>query len=162
MLRPATTLRAFAAPSRLALPKTASPSITLAARHYSTPSESASPAPTTTTTTSTTPPPVTPEAPPAAFAPTPTASSQPYTVLRTSSNQLAVYQLAKRGGNKKLTLIKKVEGDRTRFQSALAQELGVEEKTVVVNNLTGHVLVKVSTSVLYVFAMRWSEKRWEG
>jgi hypothetical protein len=55
-----------------------------------------------------------------------------------------VYQLAKRGGNKKLTLIKKVEGDRTRFQSALAQELGVEEKAVVVNNLTGHVIVKVS------------------
>lgn len=55
-----------------------------------------------------------------------------------------MYQLAKRGGNKKLTLIKKVEGDRARFQAALAQELGVEEKTVVVNNLTGHVLVKVS------------------
>jgi large subunit ribosomal protein L49 len=56
-----------------------------------------------------------------------------------------VYHLAKRGGNKKLTSIKKVEGDRARFRAALARDLGVPEKGVVVNNLTGHVIVPVGS-----------------
>jgi large subunit ribosomal protein L49 len=85
------------------------------------------------------------EQPPAEQAP---AQQQPaefsYRVLRTPSNQLAVYQLAKRGGNKKITNIKKVEGDRASFRAGLAQLLGIEEKAVLVNNLTGHVVVPVS------------------
>ncbi|KAH6637125.1 mitochondrial large subunit ribosomal protein-domain-containing protein [Chaetomium tenue] len=138
MLRPTTLRRAFVASPRLALPKATPQSTTLAARNYSTPTEPASPAATPTSTSTPAPP-----APPASTpSTTPTTTSHPYTVHRTPSNQLAVYHLSKRGGNMKLTAIKKVEGDRARFRAALAQELGVEEKTVVVNNLTGHVIVK--------------------
>ena len=64
-----------------------------------------------------------------------------------------MYQLAKRGGNKKITNIKKVEGDRASFRTGLAQLLGIEEKTVLVNNLTGHVVVPVSGLSLPVLAM---------
>ncbi|KAK4034248.1 mitochondrial large subunit ribosomal protein-domain-containing protein [Parachaetomium inaequale] len=140
MLRPKTLLRALPAPSRLALAQASVPSITLA-RHYSTPSE---PQSTTTTTTTTTTTATSPPPPPTTTSASPTQPPQKqtaYHVRRTPSNQLAVYHLAKRGGNKKLTSIKKVEGDRARFRAALARDLGVAEKGVVVNNLTGHVII---------------------
>ncbi|AEO58529.1 hypothetical protein MYCTH_2305931 [Thermothelomyces thermophilus ATCC 42464] len=141
MLRPATLLRGFATPSRLALRQTAL-STTPLARAYSTPSQPPSTTTTTTRTTTASNPP--PSSSPAAQEPASVTQPQvakPYFVRRTPSNQLAVYHLAKRGGNKKLTTIKKVEGDRARFRSALAQGLGLPEKGVVVNNLTGHIIV---------------------
>jgi large subunit ribosomal protein L49 len=71
----------------------------------------------------------------------------PFRIQRTPSNNLAVYELAKRGGNMKLTTIKKIEGDRAAFRAELAKGLGVAEddkKAVWVNSLTGHVTVSVS------------------
>ncbi|KAL2150457.1 hypothetical protein VTH82DRAFT_7020 [Thermothelomyces myriococcoides] len=154
MLRPATLLRGSAAPSRLASRQTALPT-TLFTRTYSTTPSQASSATTTTTTTTTTaaatttgeatnlntPPPSTPSATQPSTSVSQSQVAKPYFVRRTPSNQLAVYQLAKRGGNKKLTTIKKVEGDRVQLRSALAQELGLPEKEVIINHLTGHIVV---------------------
>ncbi|KAL2193234.1 mitochondrial large subunit ribosomal protein-domain-containing protein [Corynascus similis CBS 632.67] len=137
MLRPITLLRARAAPSRLILTQFV-PSTPPLARAYSTPSA------TTTTTGATTVsniPPTSSSASQESASSSPDPTPKPYYVRRTPSNQLAVYHLAKRGGNKKLTTIKKVEGDRARFRLALAQGLGLQEKGVVVNNLTGHVII---------------------
>ncbi|KAK3299498.1 mitochondrial large subunit ribosomal protein-domain-containing protein [Chaetomium fimeti] len=134
MLRSATLLRAFAAPSRLALPKAASPSIALAARNYSTPSQSPSPELTGTTST-----PQPPTPPKSALTAEPPLT---YSVGRTPSGHLSVYQLSKRGGNKSLTVIKNIEGDRAPLRAGLVELLGMEEKKVVVNNLTGHITVK--------------------
>jgi large subunit ribosomal protein L49 len=54
-----------------------------------------------------------------------------------------VYQLAKRGGNKLLTVIKKVEGDASTFQDALASALALNEGVVTYNQHTRHVIVAV-------------------
>ncbi|KAL2118747.1 hypothetical protein VTJ04DRAFT_5706 [Mycothermus thermophilus] len=70
-----------------------------------------------------------------------TRPALPYYVGRTASNELAVYHLAKRGGNKKLTTVKKVEGDRAKFRAALAAALHLKEKEVVINSVTGHIIV---------------------
>jgi large subunit ribosomal protein L49 len=64
-------------------------------------------------------------------------------VARTPSGNLAVYELAKRGGNKKLTLLKKIEGDRAALRAALAEGLKMSEKDVKLNTLTGHLRVEV-------------------
>ncbi|KAK3997828.1 mitochondrial large subunit ribosomal protein-domain-containing protein [Cladorrhinum sp. PSN332] len=64
-----------------------------------------------------------------------------FTVGRTPSANFAIYQLAKRGGNKFLTIIKKVEGDRMSFKQSLAKGLGINLTDVTVNNLTGHIVV---------------------
>ena len=87
--------------------------------------------PETTTTTTTT-------APPTAAEPRP-----PYHVARTPSQNLAIYHIKKRGGNFKLTQIKKIEGDRQAFRRKLAQDLGLELDKVLVKTPTGHVEVIV-------------------
>ncbi|KAK4167017.1 mitochondrial large subunit ribosomal protein-domain-containing protein [Cladorrhinum sp. PSN259] len=66
---------------------------------------------------------------------------RPFTVGRTPSANFAIYQLAKRGGNKFLTVIKKVEGDKMSFKKSLATGLGINLTDVTVNNLTGHIVV---------------------
>ncbi|KAL2072407.1 hypothetical protein VTL71DRAFT_11750 [Oculimacula yallundae] len=77
---------------------------------------------------------------------TPTAPAttplKPYLIVRTPSNQLPIYHLAKRGGNKKLTRVRKIEGDVNMLRSDLQAELGMSEKDVVVNQLTRQVIVK--------------------
>lgn len=79
---------------------------------------------------------------------TTTASPLPYHITRTPSGNLAVYHEAKRGGNKKLTVIKKVAGDshalRRDLVSELGPELGLAERAVRVNAVTGHVGIDVS------------------
>jgi large subunit ribosomal protein L49 len=85
----------------------------------------------------------------AAAAQQPPYHNLPFRISRTPSNNLAVYELAKRGGNLKQTTVKKIEGDRAAFRAELAKGLGVAEddkKTVWVNSLTGHVTVSVSSS----------------
>ncbi|KAK3348776.1 mitochondrial large subunit ribosomal protein-domain-containing protein [Lasiosphaeria hispida] len=67
-----------------------------------------------------------------------------YHVGRTPSNQLPVYELAKRGGNFKLTHIKKVEGDKAAFKEMLARDLGLDIKAVTLKVPTGHVEVRGS------------------
>ncbi|KAK3317253.1 mitochondrial large subunit ribosomal protein-domain-containing protein [Cercophora scortea] len=65
----------------------------------------------------------------------------PYLVSRTPSNNLPVYQLAKRGGNYKLTAIKKIQGDARTMQKWLADELGMDLDQVRVKTPTGHIEV---------------------
>lgn len=67
----------------------------------------------------------------------------PYNVLRTTSKQLPVYLLAKRGGNLKQTRLRKIEGDIGALRTELQDALGLEHKDVVVNALTMHIIIKV-------------------
>ncbi|KAK4120533.1 hypothetical protein N657DRAFT_649032 [Parathielavia appendiculata] len=161
MLRPATVVRPFTAPMRL-LTAQSTPATLLTRRYLATTStQTPSPSEPLVTPTPTTQPPS--EASSASTSPQfqnqqqpqlqqhqtcqPRKQPLPYRVSRTPSNNLAVYELAKRGGNKLLTTIKKVEGDRAAFRTELARGLGLAEvddkgrKTVVVNTLTGHVIV---------------------
>ncbi|KAH7369771.1 mitochondrial large subunit ribosomal protein-domain-containing protein, partial [Rhexocercosporidium sp. MPI-PUGE-AT-0058] len=72
----------------------------------------------------------------------PATPIKPYLILRTPSNKLPIYHLSKRGGNKKLTRVRKIEGDVNMLRMDLQKELGVGEKDVVVNQLTRQVIVK--------------------
>lgn len=71
--------------------------------------------------------------------------AKPYLVGRAWTQRLPVYHLAKRGGNKKLTQIKKVQGDGQALRRDLAQFLGLEVKEVRVKVPTGHLEVDVSS-----------------
>ncbi|KAK1760297.1 putative mitochondrial large ribosomal subunit [Echria macrotheca] len=66
----------------------------------------------------------------------------PYLVSRTPSNNLPVYHLAKRGGNYKLTSIKKIDGDKRALQQDLAKALGLSTEQVKIKVPTGHIEVK--------------------
>lgn len=70
------------------------------------------------------------------------APNLPYYVTRTSSNELPIYTLRKRGGNMLLTRVKKIDGDVEALRDELRSTLGLEQKQVVVNALTRHVLLK--------------------
>jgi large subunit ribosomal protein L49 len=70
-------------------------------------------------------------------------SQKPYRINLTPSQQYPIYTLSKRGGNKKLTRIRRIEGDVTALRSELQEALGLEAKEVVINQLTGHIIVKV-------------------
>ncbi|KXX73441.1 hypothetical protein MMYC01_210201 [Madurella mycetomatis] len=133
MLHPSALFRATIVPSRQFLqqtnPSASSSSILLLSRRYlSTP---ATPTPRETTTSQPLPP-----------QPSQQSQPRPFRVSRTPGNNFAVYQLAKRGGNKKLTTIKKIEGDRKAFKERLAEALGVDLKKIAINSLTGHVVVE--------------------
>lgn len=137
----------------LALPRASAIRYFLSASHLST----------TTTTSSTTPAITTPQSSPssAASAPSLAASSpfasssssssptsaakQPYNIIRTPSNNLPIYLLAKRGGNLKQTRLRKIEGDVGALRSDLQQALGLEEKECVINRVTSHIVIKVCT-----------------
>ncbi|KAB5542591.1 putative mitochondrial large ribosomal subunit L49 [Coniochaeta sp. 2T2.1] len=67
------------------------------------------------------------------------ASRPPYLVSRTPSLFLPVYQDTKRGGNKKLTVLKKVQGDARVLKEDLRTELGLEEGQIRINHVTGHI-----------------------
>ena len=70
------------------------------------------------------------------------APNLPYFITRTPSNELPVYTLRKRGGNMKLTRVKKIDGDAEALRDQLRETLGLEEKMCVVNGLTRHVMLK--------------------
>lgn len=70
--------------------------------------------------------------------------NQPYLVTRTTTNNLPIYLLAKRGGNLKQTRIRKIEGNVQILKKQLQEELGLDEKDVVINSLTKHIIIKVS------------------
>lgn len=89
--------------------------------------------------------------PPSATPPAPTTPRPgppdprlPYFVSRTPFKKLAVYALNKRGGSLKLTMVKKVEGDKAAFKSALMKELQLEADQVRIKVPTGHIEVSVS------------------
>jgi large subunit ribosomal protein L49 len=76
------------------------------------------------------------------------ATRPPYLVERTPSKNLPVYQLAKRGGNYKLTIVKKVDGDKQALRRDIAQALGMDLEDVRVKSVTGHVELKVRSAAL--------------
>lgn len=68
----------------------------------------------------------------------------PYLISRTPSLFLPVYQDTKRGGNKKLTILKKIEGDARVLKEALRGELKLEDGQIKINHVTGHIEIVVS------------------
>lgn len=51
----------------------------------------------------------------------------PYSISRTPSSNLPVYHLAKAGGNKHLTTVRKLAGDLNALQSDIRSALGLEQ-----------------------------------
>ncbi|TQS35602.1 hypothetical protein Golomagni_03970 [Golovinomyces magnicellulatus] len=72
-----------------------------------------------------------------------------YCVRRTPSNQLPIYHVEKNGGNKKLTRIRKVEGNVKALRDELREVLNLTEKECTINHLTGHVIVKVLEFIIF-------------
>ncbi|KAI4113836.1 MAG: hypothetical protein LQ345_005271 [Seirophora villosa] len=66
----------------------------------------------------------------------------PYHVHRTPSQQLPVYQLAKRGGNLLLTRLRKIDGDIMRLKLHLQQALDLRPEEISINQLTRHIHIK--------------------
>lgn len=81
--------------------------------------------------------------------PVPKALTQPhdpprdaaYSVQRTPSRNLPVYQLAKSGGNQRQTRIRKIGGRAEALAEELRSHLEPRPKSVVVNAVNGHVVV---------------------
>jgi large subunit ribosomal protein L49 len=86
-----------------------------------------------------------PVPPPPAQAATP-AKPKPYRITLTPSKNLPVYTLAKRGGNMKLTKVRRIEGDVTALRNDLRAALELDEKEVTINQLTRQIIVKVCYS----------------
>jgi large subunit ribosomal protein L49 len=83
-----------------------------------------------------------------AAAPSPSAATtpsqtKPYRVLRTPSNNLPIYLLRKRGGNLHQTKLRKIEGNINVLRKELREALGMDEKEVVINQLTKAIIIKV-------------------
>ena len=76
------------------------------------------------------------------LAPEHCAPNLPYFVSRSANNELPIYTLRKRGGNLKMTRVKKVDGDRMKLRNALKTALQVREKDCVINSVTGHIMIK--------------------
>lgn len=70
------------------------------------------------------------------------APNLPYFVTRTPSNHLPIYTLRKAGGNKPVTRVKKVDGRAEVLKDELRELLGLAEKECVINNTTGHIMIK--------------------
>ncbi|KAK5135030.1 hypothetical protein LTR08_005690 [Meristemomyces frigidus] len=70
------------------------------------------------------------------------APNLPYFVTRSPSNELPIYTLKKRGGNLKMTRVKKVDGQVEALRTALVEALGLPEKECSVNPITRHVMMK--------------------
>ncbi|KAK1767377.1 mitochondrial large subunit ribosomal protein-domain-containing protein [Phialemonium atrogriseum] len=146
MLRPSFLLRATAPTRRLLPPRLASPRLLTTASPAQPTDAAPSPAPTRTvtepfTSTTTT---TTATATPAAAATTTTTTapvSRPYFVSRTPSKNLPVYQDAKRGGNLKMTYLKKVEGDAQALKQNLAEQLSLRPDQIRLNPVTGHIQI---------------------
>ncbi|KAK0610170.1 hypothetical protein B0T17DRAFT_473272, partial [Bombardia bombarda] len=77
-----------------------------------------------------------PPAPPPEDRPPP-----PFVVSRTPSKLFPIYHLTKRGGNQKLTIIKKVDGDRTVFTHWLAHDLGLELDKITILTPSNNIVV---------------------
>jgi len=56
--------------------------------------------------------------------------------------QLPVYLLSKRGGNLKQTKLRRIEGNINVLRTDLQKALGLEEKDVMINQLTQQIIVK--------------------
>ena len=81
-------------------------------------------------------------------------ASEPYTVTRTPTQGLPVYQLAKSGGNLKLTRVRKLGGEVETLRKQLESTLSPKPEYVKINPLTGHIMIKVCFGV----AMDWCSR----
>ena len=72
----------------------------------------------------------------------------PYHVHRTPSQHLPVYHLRKNGGNLHQTLIRKVSGESNALRKELVRELKIPNDKIKVNNVNGHVVIKVRFRLL--------------
>ncbi|CAK1359467.1 hypothetical protein CB0940_05669 [Cercospora beticola] len=73
---------------------------------------------------------------------TQSAPNLPYFVSRSSSNNLPIYHLRKRGGNLKMTRIKNIDGDKMALKGELCKVLNVKKDEVAINSTTGHINLK--------------------
>ena len=88
---------------------------------------------------------------PAPPAPTNTHQDIPplsYHVYRTPSQELPVYHLTKRGGNLLQTQLRKIEGDRQSLCEELRKALDLRPRDITINQVTGHIIIKVSILTL--------------
>lgn len=67
-----------------------------------------------------------------------------YHVARTTTKNLPIYTDYKRGGNLKLTTIRKITGDLSALKEELKLYLRMKDEDVKINSLTQHVIVKAS------------------
>ena len=74
----------------------------------------------------------------------PISSHLPYRVERTPSSNLPIYVYAKSGGTRKETRLRKIEGDIDTLRVQLRDALKVDDKDIVINRLTQHIVIKVS------------------
>ncbi|KAJ1837489.1 mitochondrial 54S ribosomal protein img2, partial [Coemansia sp. RSA 2703] len=65
----------------------------------------------------------------------------PYFVRRTRFQSLPVYRDTKNGGTRKLTIVRRVEGDLEALRSDLAQALG-ENSHIVVRKISQQLVIK--------------------
>lgn len=72
--------------------------------------------------------------------------SEPYYIERTPTRNLPVYQLAKAGGNLRMTRVRKVGGDAEALRGQLERFLEPRPEYVRINPINGHVEMKVSFS----------------
>lgn len=138
MLRPAILFRVTAPARRFLAPAISSPRLLTTTTSGSQPTDAPTPpAPTqtsadlsaTTVTTTTT---------------AKTNRRLPYLVSRTPSKNLPIYQDCKRGGNFKVTHLKKVAGNAQLLKLGLAAELSLKPDQIRVNPVTGHIEIRVS------------------
>lgn len=85
--------------------------------------------------------------------PVPQITSEPYTITRTPSKGLPVYELRKGGGTLKLTKVRKIGGEREVLKMQLEKSLMPKPEYVKINPLTGHVVIKVGVVLLKVIWM---------
>ncbi|KAI5920119.1 mitochondrial large subunit ribosomal protein-domain-containing protein [Camillea tinctor] len=72
----------------------------------------------------------------------PVPPSLPYYVGRNNLRNFGVYQKKKRGGNFKVTLLKKAEGDLQALRRDVQDSLGLPENEVTVNRVTRHIEIR--------------------
>ncbi|EKG10707.1 Ribosomal protein L49/IMG2 [Macrophomina phaseolina MS6] len=66
----------------------------------------------------------------------------PYFVQRTPSNLLPVYKETKRGGNLRLTKVRKISGDVKRLHNDLKAYLDLSEAEITINSVTQNIIAK--------------------
>ncbi|KAL7619400.1 Mitochondrial large subunit ribosomal protein [Parahypoxylon ruwenzoriense] len=66
----------------------------------------------------------------------------PYFVGKNNLNNFSVYELSKQGGNRKITLLKKGEGDLIALRDDIREVLQMNLGDVSVNSRTGHIVIK--------------------
>ncbi|KAF2481939.1 mitochondrial large subunit ribosomal protein-domain-containing protein [Neohortaea acidophila] len=82
---------------------------------------------------------------PEPVAPLPPAECAPnlaYFVTRTRNNELPVYHDSKRGGNMKLTLVRKIDGEVEVLRDQLRARLHLKKEDCIVNPITRQVVMK--------------------